>query len=261
LRRSRPTRLRAQWLLLPILLLAAIPAHAGSKRPLPELFNRTYTEKVAEFCAAKGTDRAQSAYGIAWMLLKAQQKEKAAGWLHKAAALGHERARVLLGRLPASGRAAVGCGGSGGDRPFEPIEPPQHTAAMVRRIAPAYDVDPDLALAVIAVESGFRADAVSPKNAQGLMQLIPDTAQELRVIDSFDPVQNVHGGVRYLAWLLRAFDGDLSLALAGYNAGPNAVRKHDGIPPYAETQRYVSSVRMQYAWLKRLAAKNAKAAE
>lgn len=103
-------------------------------------------------------------------------------------------------------------------------------------------VSPALALAVIAVESGGRADAVSGAGAQGLMQLMPATAERFGVSDSLSPAQNIRGGVKYLDWLLTKFDRDPILALAGYNAGENAVTKHGGVPPYPETRDYVPKV-------------------
>jgi soluble lytic murein transglycosylase-like protein len=103
-------------------------------------------------------------------------------------------------------------------------------------------VSPALALAVIAVESAGRADAVSHAGAQGLMQLIPATAQRFGVTDAFDATQNIAGGVAYLDWLMRQFDRDVVLALAGYNAGEGAVQRSGGVPNYAETRDYVPKV-------------------
>ena len=103
-------------------------------------------------------------------------------------------------------------------------------------------ISPALALAVIAVESAGRTDAVSPAGAQGLMQLIPATAARFGVEDSKIGSQNIAGGVAYLDWLMQEFDGDVLLALAGYNAGEGAVREHDGVPPFAETRAYVPKV-------------------
>lgn len=103
-------------------------------------------------------------------------------------------------------------------------------------------VSPALALAVIAVESAGRTDAISHKGAQGLMQLIPATAERFGIADAIDPVQNIRGGVAYLDWLIGHFDSDIVLTLAGYNAGEGAVRRHGGVPPYAETRDYVPKV-------------------
>ena len=104
------------------------------------------------------------------------------------------------------------------------------------------DVSPALVLAVIMVESGGRVDAQSGAGAQGLMQLIPDTATRFGVTDSFEPAQNIAGGVKYLDWLMNSFDRDPVMVLAGYNAGEGAVRKHQGVPPFAETRDYVPKV-------------------
>jgi soluble lytic murein transglycosylase-like protein len=103
-------------------------------------------------------------------------------------------------------------------------------------------VSPALALAVIAVESAGRAEAVSSAGAQGLMQLIPATAERFGVTDAFDTAQNIRGGVKYLDWLLGHFNNDVVLALAGYNAGEGAVRRNAGVPPFAETRDYVPKV-------------------
>lgn len=103
-------------------------------------------------------------------------------------------------------------------------------------------VSPALVLAVISVESAGRTEAVSSAGAEGLMQLMPDTASRFGVTDSMDPAQNISGGVAYLEWLLGHFDNDPVLALAGYNAGEGNVRRHEGVPPFAETRAYVPKV-------------------
>ncbi len=117
---------------------------------------------------------------------------------------------------------------------------------LIQEAAARYQVDPDLVKAVIRAESNFDPTAVSHAGAKGLMQLMDATAAQLGVEDSFDPAQNIDGGVRYLAMQLRRF-GDVRLALAAYNAGPAAVMQHQGIPPYAETQTYVRRVLDYYA--------------
>lgn len=103
-------------------------------------------------------------------------------------------------------------------------------------------VSPALVLAVIGIESAGKIAAVSPKGAQGLMQLIPDTAARFGVTDSTDPAQNIRGGVAYLDWLMQEFNGDPLMVLAGYNAGEGAVRSNGGVPPYDETRAYVPKV-------------------
>jgi soluble lytic murein transglycosylase-like protein len=114
-----------------------------------------------------------------------------------------------------------------------------------------HGLDPELVLAVVGVESAFRPDAVSPKGAQGLMQLMPGTADSLGVEDALDPGQNLDGGVRHLGSLLTLYDGDLSRALAAYNAGEGAVARYRGIPPFRETREYVKKVLERYRRAKR----------
>ena len=105
-----------------------------------------------------------------------------------------------------------------------------------------FGVEEAIVRAVMHAESAFNPNAISRAGAQGLMQLMPATAERFGVTNAFDPAQNIRGGVRYLAWLLKRFDGDLTLATAGYNAGEGAVDRHGGVPPYRETQTYVQRV-------------------
>jgi len=191
-----------------------------------------------------------AAYGIARRFLfgKGVARDKRVGmaWLRAAASRGHKEARRLVAYVP---------GGMGHVRPWcRPgavpsrglAAPPAEVVKIVRTMAPAYGLDPRLVLAVIQVESAFRTDAVSPKEAAGLMQLIPETAERFAVRDVFSPEDNIRGGMKYLRWLLAYFRGDVTLALAGYNAGEGAVDRHRGVPPYAETQSYIQLVRRLY---------------
>jgi soluble lytic murein transglycosylase-like protein len=139
---------------------------------------------------------------------------------------------------------------------YEPApEPPQAAPApakaedldaIIQQLSRKYGLDAELIRAVIRAESAFNHRAVSPKGARGLMQLMPATATELGVQDSFDPAANVEGGTRYLRELLARHGNDLAKALAAYNAGPGAVQRHRGIPPYRETIRYIRRIITDY---------------
>jgi len=119
---------------------------------------------------------------------------------------------------------------------------PAEYETIIKSCADKYGVSASLIKAVIHAESGYNPNAVSQKGASGLMQLMPETARSLKVSNSFDPRDNVEGGVKYLRFLLDTFHGDVSLALAAYNAGLNKVAKFGGIPPYTETRTYVNRV-------------------
>jgi soluble lytic murein transglycosylase-like protein len=112
----------------------------------------------------------------------------------------------------------------------------------IRAAATQFGVEEAVVRAIIHAESAFRPHVVSPKNAQGLMQLIPATAKRFGVSDPFDPGQNIQGGVQYLAWLMKRYGSDLTRVAAAYNAGEGAVDRYGGVPPYGETQRYVQRV-------------------
>jgi len=117
-------------------------------------------------------------------------------------------------------------------------------SAEIRAAAAAHGVEEAVVRAIIHAESAYNPNAMSRVGAQGLMQLMPATARRFGVANAFDASQNIRGGVQYLAWLLKRYNGDLALAAAGYNAGEGAVDKYRGVPPYSETRRYVERVRV-----------------
>lgn len=114
---------------------------------------------------------------------------------------------------------------------------------IIQRVARKYSIESDLIHSIIRVESNYNAAAVSPKGAVGLMQLMPETAREYGVNNIYDPGENIEGGVRYLKDLIKAFDGKTDLVLAAYNAGQEAIKKYGGIPPYAETIKYIQKIK------------------
>lgn len=127
------------------------------------------------------------------------------------------------------------------ERTAAKVGAPASAQPLLESAGQASDLSPRLLEAIAYVESRFRQNAVSPKGAVGMMQLMPGTASELGV-DPKDPAQNAHGGGAYLRKMLVMFDNDVELAVAAYNAGPEAVKKYDGVPPFAETRKYVAAV-------------------
>jgi soluble lytic murein transglycosylase-like protein len=137
--------------------------------------------------------------------------------------------------------------------PLHPAPPPSAISDLVEKTSRAHNVDPLLVDSVIRVESNYNPNAVSPKGAEGLMQLMPPTARMLGVSDSFDPAENIEAGVKYLKYLQDLYKDD-RLALAAYNAGPAAVDRFKQVPPYPETQKYVESVGKKYGEARNAAA-------
>jgi soluble lytic murein transglycosylase-like protein len=123
---------------------------------------------------------------------------------------------------------------------------PQNLSEVINTISDQHHLDPDFISSVIHAESGFNPRAVSPKGAQGLMQLMPGTASKLGVSNAFDPRANVEGGTRYLSELLQLYNFDVIKALAAYNAGPHRVQQYGGVPPYYETRTYVARIVRDY---------------
>ena len=210
---------------------------------------RDYAKALAFYCAAAEQGHAGAAYGVGWIFLNGRGVPHSdaigAAWLRVAVERGEPHAlRVLrhLGTVPT--QAPSGCPERYTAK--TPSPPPAKIVALVSKTAPQYRVDPKLVLAVISAESAFQANAVSRKNAKGLMQLMPDTADRFGVKNSFDPADNIKGGVRYLRWLLAYFEGDTQKVIAAYNAGEGAVDHYGGVPPYPETKAYLAKVRSMY---------------
>ncbi len=215
------------------------------------------------YCEAARMGDAQAQYSLGWMYTVgrgglARDDGLAAFFFGLAADQGHEQARNMLRLLGKPEAYAHECMQDPVVQDFE-AEPPvfegieepftattleqSRIVKLVERIAPDYGVSPRLALAVIRAESNFNPKARSPKNAQGLMQLIPETSIRFNVRNPYDPVQNVRGGLAYLRWLLAYFEGDVALVAAAYNSGEQTVNRYRGVPPYAETRAYVKQVR------------------
>lgn len=141
---------------------------------------------------------------------------------------------------------AAGLRGNGGPVPEGATARRSALWPTVEEAARTHGLDPNLVDLVIRMESGYNPRALSSKGAQGVMQLMPSTAKLYGVVDAFDPFENIRGGVRYLRDLLVRFDSNLALALAAYNAGPEAVARHGGVPPFDETRNYVGSILSAY---------------
>jgi hypothetical protein len=222
------------------------------------------------YCRAARYGDAESQYSLAWMKTNArgiERNEAEAAHLFAAAAeQGYEQARNILARMgeplgppppclrpPDEDRVAVAPpppppSGKPGTLPAVlPVPPPAHAPEAIVRfvnmVAPEYKLQPHLVLSIMATESNFDASAVSPKDARGLMQLMPATAARFGVRRIMDPVDNIRGGMAYLRWLMAYFEGDVRLVAAGYNAGEKAVERYLGVPPYAETRLYVLKVK------------------
>ncbi|MBN7784632.1 lytic transglycosylase domain-containing protein [Ponticoccus gilvus] len=195
--------------------------------PLPQKSSPGPEAKPVPTAAAVAPAAPSTRYGWFWSTVSARQEDSGPGRL--------EPALMTLGKGPSGERVAA-----------PRLQALQDIAARygkdILRETVGTNVSPALALAVISVESGGRKDAVSGAGAQGLMQLMPATAARFGVKDSLDPVQNIAGGVAFLDFLMKKFDGDPILVLAGYNAGENSIGQHGGVPPYAETRDYVPKV-------------------
>ena len=254
-----------------LVALAVTPLHAAEASPFQKVYassnqvlltkwgrryergervRRNVDRAIRLYCKAAKKGHAPAQYSLGWLYANGNGVRRndplAAAWLRKAASRNHPQARNTLRLLGTKKKRSAQCLLSDG-LPIGAKRYAAHPAkgritTMVRNLAPEYRLDPNLVLAVVEAESNFDPKALSPKNAQGLMQLIPETAQRFGVKDVWDPERNLRGGMGYLRWLLDHFNGDVKLALAGYNAGEQAVHRHRGVPPYDETQAYVKRI-------------------
>lgn len=213
-------------------------------------------EAIRMYCQAARSGDAEAMYRLGWMYAigrgVGRDDPLAAYFFGNAAELGHLQSRNLLPRMGSKVAETPKCMRGESDSEDEPddagftSDSQRHFAELIRRLAPEYGIAPRLALALARTESNLNPRSVSPKNAQGLMQLIPETAERFNVRKPFDPEQNVRGGLAYLRWLLAYFRGDVKLVVAAYNAGEGAVNRYLGVPPYPETRAYVSRILSAY---------------
>lgn len=211
-------------------------------------------QAVQLYCQGARAGDPEARYSLGWMYANGRGVPRddgiAAYFFELAANQEHEPSRRMLRFVGPPGTEVPECmrdevlaaeDDDGSDEEYL-SESQRKLAALIRRLAPEYGIKPRLALAVARTESNLDPKAISSKNAQGLMQLIPDTSIRFNVRKPFDPEQNVRGGLAYLRWLLAYFRGDVALVAAAYNAGEGAVNRYLGIPPYAETRGYVRRI-------------------
>ena len=265
-------RLPISAVFFPVLIFMAAPAvHGNGKRPhdvaraaiedpaaVTRLAQRHDHGQGVEqdffkanelYCRAAKLGHAEAQFRLGWIYANGRGVPRddgiAAVLFAMAAQQGHEHARRRLQSVRERPDAALpAC--LLPDRIALAAKGRREVEALVKQLAPQFSIDPRLVMAVIAVESGFDAKAVSPKNAQGLMQLIPETAERFGVKRAFHPAENIKGGLAYLRWLMAFFQGEVKLVLAAYNAGERAVERYRGIPPFEETRNYVERITSMY---------------
>ncbi len=274
--KPRPWFAGLRRLIVPLWCAAAWPALAAEEGPPENVLitllrgeaadyehgngvERDGARAVALYCKAARLGDTESQFSLGWMYTNGRGVERndslAAFFFHAAAEQGMEQARRMLStvggpstdvpdcmREPAPPRPRAVATAPRAAPVERLIAAPRSIADLVKKIAPEYRVPTQLVLAIIEAESNFDIVALSPKNAKGLMQLIPDTAARFNVRNPYDPAQNIRGGTAYLRWLLAYFEGDVTLVAAAYNAGEGTVERYRGVPPYVETRAYVRKI-------------------
>ena len=232
----------------------AVPAARGAEAQLDAATPRNSPQAVADLCRMARRGDTESQYQLAWIFAHGRGAERRDDWasylFFAASTQGHSDARRMLQSVTWPAAAVPDCFSRATAAMPAPVPvpatltvaAPPHIERLVRRLAPQFQIKPQFVLAIIAVESNFDVAALSPKNAQGLMQLIPQTAKRFGVRNAFDAQQNIRGGMAYLRWLSAYFEGDTALVAAAYNAGEGAVDRHRGVPPFDETREYVRRV-------------------
>ena len=208
---------------------------------------QNYTKAYRLYCLAALQKDPIASYNIGWMYFNGRGRERnintALGWFQRSSELGSKHGKRMVKRFPNT-IAKIDKNCPIFTKGMEVNK--NHIRVWVELISPEFNIDPKLVLNVIKVESNFNHTALSNKNAQGLMQLIPETAVRFGVKDVWNPVENILGGVAYLNWLMNHFDSKLHLVLAAYNAGESAVEKYQNVPPYRETRGYVLRIMQNY---------------
>ncbi len=220
---------------------------------------RNPAKAAALYCKAARLGDADAQFNLGWMYANGRGVERsdatAAFFFHAAAEQGLEQAVRMLATVGGPPNYVPDCMIDHAPPQMAELRPkavplaarpevippdaPRHIVEIVKKHAPQYKLSPQLVLAFIKVESNYDTIALSPKNAKGLMQLIPETAERFGVSRPYDAEQNIRGGMAYLRWLMAYFEGNVPLVAAAYNAGEGAVNRYRGVPPYAETRAYV----------------------